>query len=262
MKKFKNLMLLLIVPLFLSGCVKFNANMKINNDRSIDYSIIYAFQKSLVGDGNVVDDDQKREIEKQGFNLSEYNDETYKGVIISKKINNLDDESTDKDVEYSLSELAKESTDKKYMFKVTKGFLKNKYSAKFTFSTSDSNSSSESKEIDDEINNNDQVITNDTDGNFNIDNLSSSMKNMDLTYSVELPYKALSNNATNVENDGKKLSWNLVSTGKNTIEYEFELFNMTNVYILIGGGLAILSVAAVVIFMIMKKKNNIQVKED
>ena len=192
MKKFKVLMLLLVAPLFLTGCVKFNANMKINSDRSIDYSIIYAFQKSLMGDSNVVTDDQKKEMEKEGFTLSEYNDETYKGLTISKKINNLDDESTDKDVEYSLSDLGKESTEKKYMFKVTKGFLKNKYTAKFTFSANDSGDSDEPTVSDDDTDNN-SVTTSDTDGDFNMDGLSNSMSNMDLTYSVELPYKALTN---------------------------------------------------------------------
>ena len=42
------------------------------------------------------------------------------------------------------------------------------------------------------------------------------------TFSLTLPKASISNNATTVSEDGKTLTWNLVSGNISTIEFEFE----------------------------------------
>ena len=73
----------------------------------------------------------------------------------------------------------------------------------------------------------------------------SKLKNASLDFTLTLPYKAMANNATNVSNNGKKLVWNLNDLNTDQIYFEFTLYNLTNVYIVIGGvvlmGLLILS---------------------
>ena len=49
MKKVRNVLLLLVATLTLTGCVKFNANMEIKKDKSMDFSIIYAIDTSAMG---------------------------------------------------------------------------------------------------------------------------------------------------------------------------------------------------------------------
>lgn len=76
---------------------------------------------------------------------------------------------------------------------------------------------------------------------------------MEITYTVNLPEKAINNNATNTENDGKKLTWKLTTQSDNKIEYVFEIKNMTNYYILYGGIAAGVVIVILIIIMIIKK---------
>ena len=58
-----------------------------------------------------------------------------------------------------------------------------------------------------------------------------SIANMDLSVKVTLPYSALSHNATKTNNDDKELIWTLSQEGVQYMEFEFELYNMMNIYI-------------------------------
>ena len=138
MKKIRNVLLLLVATLALTGCVKFNANMEIKKDKSMDFSIIYAIDTSAMGgesntSGETFTNEQKEELKKQGFTVEDYTEGKMKGIKI------IDEVSTDKDAEYSLSGMldGKEHKDE-YMFKVEKGFLKNTYTAKYKFDMNDS----------------------------------------------------------------------------------------------------------------------------
>ncbi|MBP3799649.1 MAG: hypothetical protein ILA19_01570, partial [Bacilli bacterium] len=99
--------------------------------------------------------------------------------------------------------------------------------------------------------------------NINSEYYSKMMKNMDLSFTVTLPYKAISNNATTVKNDGKELVWNLASiNNKKSIEFEFELdrFQIAPIIIVIASILGGLFVIALIVTIIMavqggKKKN-------
>ena len=63
-------------------------------------------------------------LKDQGFEVSEYSDGTMKGFTLIKKIDNIDDVSSSDSSKYSLSAIT--SNDDSKMFKLEKGFLKNK----------------------------------------------------------------------------------------------------------------------------------------
>ena len=85
--------------------------------------------------------------------------------------------------------------------------------------------------------------------------LSMFTSNMDLTFTVNLPNKPINSNATTTENDGKKLEWNLMNQNLQNIEFEFELYNMSNIY-LTAGIIGVLIIIIIVIIIMSKKKPN------
>lgn len=259
MKKVKYLLLLCMSVFLLTGCVKFNANMDIKKDKSMDFSIIYAFDQSLLGDQQLLDDEDKKELEDQGFKITDYSQDKMKGFTLSRSIRNIDMVSSTSDTEYSLSGMLDDKSENKYLFKVKKGILKNTYAAKFKFDAADSDlndstdksSSSSSLEEDDSSSDSDFDFSSASSNMF----YSSMMSNMDLSFNVTLPYSAKSNNATTTNNDNKKLSWNLSSNQAETIEFEFELYNMTNIYIGIGA-IVVVIISVAFIFVSKRKKNS------
>ena len=251
-KNIKLTALLTLLVISLTGCVKFNSTMEIKKDKSMDYKIIYAFDKSLFGDQEILTSDDKKELENKGFTVSNYVDGNMNGFKVSKNIKNIDDVSSTNDATYDLSGLLDSNKSESKVFKVKKGFLKNTYTASFKFDSSDSdlnNSTSNDTTIDNDFTTDDNGTT--TDSDFDFSNINT---NMDLSFNVKLPYKAISSNATTKKNDDKELSWNLSSTGEDKIEFSFVLYNMTNIYIC--GGVIVLLIIIVIVSILNKGKKN------
>ena len=251
-KNIKLTALLTLLVISLTGCVKFNSTMEIKKDKSMDYKIIYAFDKSLFGDQEILTSYDKKELENKGFTVSNYVDGNMKGFKVSKNIKNIDDVSSTNDATYDLSGLLDSNKSESKVFKVKKGFLKNTYTASFKFDSSDSdlnNSTSNDTTIDNDFTTDDNNTT--TDSDFDFSNINT---NMDLSFNVKLPYKAISSNATTKKNDDKELSWNLSSTGEDKIEFSFALYNMTNIYIC--GGVIVLLIIIVIVSILNKGKKN------
>lgn len=251
-KNIKFTILLILLVISLTGCVKFNSTMEIKKDKSMDYKIIYAFDKSLFGDQEILTSDDKKELENKGFTVSNYVDGNMKGFKVSKNIKNIDDVSSTNDATYDLSGLLDSNKSESKVFKVKKGFLKNTYTASFKFDSADSdlnNSTSNDTTIDNDFTIDDNNTT--TDSDFDFSNINT---NMDLSFNVKLPYKAISSNATTKKNDDKELSWNLSSTGEDKIEFSFALYNMTNIYIC--GGVIVLLIIIVIVSILNKSRKN------
>lgn len=251
-KNIKLTTLLILLVISLTGCVNFNSTMEIKKDKSMDYKIIYAFDKSLFGDQEILTSDDKKELENKGFTVSNYVDGNMKGFKVSKNIKSIDDVSSTNNATYDLSGLLDSNKSESKVFKVKKGFLKNTYTASFKFDSSDSdlnNSTSNDTTIDNDFTTDDNGTT--TDSDFDFSNINT---NMDLSFNVKLPYKAISSNATTKKNDDKELSWNLSSTGEDKIEFSFALYNMTNIYIC--GGVIVLLIIIVIVSILNKGKKN------
>ena len=251
-KNIKLTALLTLLVISLTGCVKFNSTMEIKKDKSMDYKIIYAFDKSLFGDQKILTSNDKKELENKGFTVSNYVDGNMNGFKVSKNIKNIDDVSSTNDATYDLSGLLDSNKSESKVFKVKKGFLKNTYTASFKFDSSASdlnNSTSNDTTIDNDFTTDDNGTT--TDSDFDFSNINT---NMDLSFNVKLPYKAISSNATTKKNDDKELSWNLSSTGEDKIEFSFALYNMTNIYIC--GGVIVLLIIIVIVSILNKSRKN------
>lgn len=303
----KKLILIVTLALTLTGCVKFNANMDIKKDKSMDFSIIYAFDTSVFGEEEPIKEKDKKNIAEKGFKVEDYKDGNMSGIKISKSVSNIDTLSAIEDAAYNLSGIMDDKNTDEKMFKIEKSFFKNKYKAKLKFNAEDSDINTDNVIVDEpeeeltpevpneenspvtaptegqepenntgqiqdpteptinnpgtineETYNGEDIISSQTDSNesndsdFDLSAISELAKSMDLSFNVTLPYSALSSNATTKNNDNKELTWNLSSEGEEFIEFEFELYNMTNIYLTIGGGIFLVIVIIVVLIFVIK----------
>ena len=282
MKKVERLILVLVCVLLLSGCVKMHTTMTINSDKSMVYENEVLFS-SAIGDMSQASTNETAvaEYKSRGFSVEEIKDKDgYTGLKLSKSFKNIDELSEGNGTAVDIGEFySKEFNDKK-VFQLEKGFFKNKYTANFIYkvestSTDDENEISDDEyssisELDDEAGASEKVEeTNGTDepvltigaeeeGNDTLGDLSELTKLMteaEFTYVVNLPVAATSNNATEVTNDGKTLTWKLSSSSNNEIKYSFELLNMTNIMIVCGGGILLILIVVIAITVASKSKN-------
>lgn len=273
MKKIKYLLLLCLGAICLTGCVKFNANMDIKKDKSMDFSIILAFDKSLLGESGGIKEEDLADIKKQGFTATKYSEGKYEGFKITKKIKNIDEVSSENDVIYDLSGMMNQEDTGSYIFKVVKGEEKNTYTAKIKFNSKNdelNNMDNELDIMDDEpeetpdanddftITSNDFSITSEDESNIlgNNFDLSNMMTDMDLSFHVTLPNSAISSNATTKENNDKNLTWKLSGEGEEFVEFSFDLENCTgnNILLYVAIGVLLLVILAIII-MLTKGKN-------
>lgn len=246
--KIKSVGLLVVLAFCLTGCVKFNTNMSIHKDKSMDFEMIYALDTSMFGSEEVIstDDEDIKAMEDKGFKVEKYSENSLSGIRLTKNIKNIDKISNTEDSEFSLSGIL--DTNDEYLFKVKKGLFKNIYTAKLKFDSSDSSLDNGSSDLDDDYDS-------DTDMDFGDSfDYSSLMNNLDLSVSVSLPYKAISSNATSTANNDKDLTWKLNAQNVQYIEFEFALYNMTTIF---GGiGIIVLLFVFIIVALIFLNKNN------
>lgn len=272
MKKIAKIVIIIAMVFTMTGCVKYNANMDIKRDKTMEFSIIYALDTAYFDDKSVLTDDELKQLEENGFEIEGYSNNDYKGAKITKKFENIDSLSTTDDVQYNISAIASPKDDteekKEYLFKIEKGLFKNKYIAKFVFDPSDSSlkdsevpienyESSDELQYDIEDNTSQSTTEEETDGDSM--NSAGTFSAMDLIFNVNLPYSSLKNNATTTTNRDKTLRWVLSSEEVSTIEFEFEIYNKISMYVLIGiSSITILSIILLIIAIIVKKKKEKQ----
>ena len=245
MKKSFKVLCLMLVAFMMSGCMKFNMNMDINSDKSMNLELIVAFANEMMGSSNEtnMDNSEIQKLKDNGFNVEEYSDDTMTGYTISTKINNIDDVSTEKDTMFNLNDIfnGEKLSD---IFTVKKGFLKNTYIVKI----GEEESTDMTNEIEDDLNStysDDSLLaTDDAD-------LSMLLNSMDINFTINLPYKAISSNATDTENNGKTLVWQPTSASNSSsnIEFSFELYNMTNIYLMVG---IVILIIVIIIILVVK----------
>lgn len=291
MKKVLNTVKILAIALILlvsTGCVKYNTTMEIKSNKSMTLTTIYAVESSILesqGMTELMTDDEKKQLTDKGYKVEEYSEGTMVGYKLSISVPSIDFVSADGNVEYDLSAvLQDDSTETPKIFGVEKGLLKNKYVARLTFAASDVTGDmgdiTDGDVSDDDLTPDDEDVTDPSDGvaqrdgeddtltdndqtspsddDFDLDDLTNLLTNLDLSFTVKLPTAPISSNATKTENDGKTLIWTLTSSDLNSIEFEFELYNY--LYIGIMGG-AVLLLIVLIIIIISKKKKGKKVAE-
>ena len=299
MKNLKKVIGVLLILTTMTGCVKYKNTMTINNDKSMIFEGSYLISDKLLETSDSTtffSEENKKALEERGVKVSEKKENNYTGIAVSKKYDNIDKISNKNGKEVTISDYFKEDFDDSILFKVEKGFLKNKYTANFKYDsnvgTGDGGDTSTSQALTendkklavtddlttttpstgeeattpstgDETTTPDDGTTTPTtpttpdttepgDSGFDSDIMGLAGE-MEFNYVVNLPEKALTNNATNVSNDGKTLTWSLMQSQISNIEFSFELKNMTNYYILYGGIAAALIIVIIIIISLIKK---------
>lgn len=299
MKNLKKVIGVLLILTTMTGCVKYKNTMTINNDKSMIFEGSYLISDKLLETSDSTtffSEENKKALEERGVKVSEKKENNYTGIAVSKKYDNIDKISNKNGKEVTISDYFKEDFDDSILFKVEKGFLKNKYTANFKYDsnvgTGDGGDTSTSQALtendkklavtddlttttpstgeeattpstgDDTTTPDDGTTTPTTpttpdttepgDSGFDSDIMGLAGE-MEFNYVVNLPEKALTNNATNVSNDGKTLTWSLMQSQISNIEFSFELKNMTNYYILYGGITAAVIIVIIIVILLIKK---------
>jgi len=97
------------------------------------------------------------------------------------------------------------------------------------------------------------MITEEEDTSLDDIDYSSMLASLDMKFSVNVPYKALSSNATEVSNDGKSLTWKLTELKEDEMKFEFELYNTNNI-ILVAGVTDVLLIILIILLLNRAKK--------
>lgn len=255
-KKFKAISILSALSLVLCGCsMKTEYNMTINKDKSMDFSVIAAMDKELIDgllsmenmsiDGeenenteNVEYTDEQRwqMLEKQttedespkdlGFTEEKYQENEYYGYKYTKKISNIDDISGNK-IDFKLEDF-KNISDSKFFVKDG-----NTYKAKFTMSNEEQSEQTQGYDV-----------------------------GIDMIFTVTLPDKPISHNATETSEDGKTLIWNLLDKDSQNIEFEFSLNEENNNMLYVVCGLiGIVTVGVFATIFVFKNKSKEDIEE-
>ena len=245
-KKFKILLLVLMVLLIPTGCVKLEAGVKINKDGSMDYSFITALDKQYAENEslNKLDEDTIKEYKKKNIIIDNYEDDKYKGYRYSIHYENLDQLSSIAENDACTINITEKEVDNNYCFKKEKNLFSTTYKAKFSTNFADEQKKEASSQVDDKYT--EQLL-----------------KSMDLKFKVELPVKPGKNNATT--QDGNTLIWDMTDPSfkeVKTIEFEFDAPNTLVITIaIIVGIIILLLVIAIIISTIINRKNK-PIKEE
>ena len=264
MKKVKKLLLILGMVGLLTGCtLKMHIGFKIDNNKKISIQTIQAMDNEMIdamikfGESNneeennddiqitdemrweylkksIIDDNEIDESEAE-----KYEQNNYKGYIITKEIGNIDDYVTESITEERVN-INDDSLDGKKLF------IKNNDIYKSNLS-----------------------IKNDSEEVSSMTQYQSMGAIFDVKFIVTLPNKSISNNADSVSEDGLTLTWDLLKTNAN-IDFEFKFDNNTsknvdinqkanksNLLLYLGiGGFLIAIAAIIIIILVTKSKKN------
>ncbi len=140
MKNYHKIIIIGIISLLCSGCVKFDGTVSINSFKNMNIHIDYGVINEL-DEYHVFTDDQINDMKDFGYKIKDYNDDKYHGVSIDYKINNIDKVSSSDEVIFSITSLKDKKPEE--IFQVKRGFFSNTYVAKFKFDTTDLNINSD-----------------------------------------------------------------------------------------------------------------------
>ena len=237
MKKRQLLLILLLCSLLLSGCMRINTTVKVNKDGTADVSMLYAMSNSmgmLTNNPYSLSADQIAEYEEQGYTFTHYADDEagYTGYTLTK--NGIDLKSLVNDTD----ETGLESI-------IDGGFVtvdgRNVMISFVPFSSSDYS---------------------------NVGSYLSAVKNQKgfVTFTLELPVKPTSHNATSVSEGGQTLTWDLTLFGADEKVFaEFTMpFVMTSsmwiaVAVVVG---MIVTAGLVTILVTRKRKERVETNEE
>lgn len=231
-------LIVLVFVIFLSGCTKFNSDMTIKKDKSMDFSILYTYDG--VNDPlGIVNGDNRQKLLNSGYVIEDYKNGNSSGIKITREIDNIDDVSEEnKLVKFDLFSLIDDNDNLK-LFKVEKNFLFDAYTAKFYISNRNG------------ILNGDENIEDTDNGQKHSYNKKKWGSSDNFKFSLSVPYLVGENNATNISGNRRKLSWDLSEVSSlSTIEFKFYMIKKKDALILLA------AIVLFIMFVISTRGNN------
>ncbi len=199
----KRLIILLIILFSLTGCIKNNCNMKLETNNSFKITVI----NGMINTGSETDNDsdifEKQKYIDNGYKVEDYDGDGYTGIKIIAEVDSIDLVSDPNIDEVELTKVIDGKVEDIKLFKKERLEDGTRYTANFTYYLSNDSF--------------DQALS-----GYNVD-ISSYSDMIELEYSITLPYKLETNNATEVE--GNTYSWDLKFGEVNTIQYSFIIYD-------------------------------------
>ncbi len=222
MKKVLSLISIMAILLIaLTGCVSVNYEVTLNKDGTADVAYIYGFEKETLQQlGTSAEDmtsDMQKNAETNAYEIETYSDDKIEGFKAKKHIENLSEISLE---DAFGSENVKDSEENQ--IKIEKKGSKTLYSQKASIDLS------------------------------GMDESTASMVTM--KYVIKLPVKVGENNASEVSEDGKTLTWNLKAGEVNEINFEAGGNSSSLITIIIVIAIAVVIAIVIVIIAILSKK--------
>ncbi len=225
-----------IILLTLTGCANVNYDIKLNKDGSADITYVMGYDKSFLTSIGVETsslendnsfDEMEEEAKQNGYNVEKYEDDSTYGFKASKHVDNIE--------EFNLEDEVSESNEETDKIVYEKTLLKTKYSQSSKIDLTDMGAEDEDAAM-----------------------LKTLMTQMKVSYKITLPFKAGSNNANTVSEDGKTLEWVLKVGEVN--EVKFEAAQDYGMYALAILALVLVVVATVTVILSKKAKKTEKAK--
>ena len=243
MKKILKLLIIFTLIITFTGCtVKDEGEMIISEDGSLQYEILLTYEKETLKTLLETENSNNTEISNekiknliknleqnihQDLKKEQYEDENFIGYKYTYNVDHIDKISSSKEEKINISSIQQnEKLSEKKLFtkKDDKGFTKYTSNMYYEIIQNDENYPKENTKL--------EYI---------------------LTFKVTLPYESLSNNADEISNDGKTLTWYINSKKAQNINFTFSLTNINLIYN-ISVTLGITLILFIITFIISKKK--------
>ncbi|MFP4015409.1 MAG: LppM family (lipo)protein [Halanaerobiales bacterium] len=243
-KKYLYLTVLLVLfSLVTTGCFRVHTNVKLNKDGSGTWNYIVAISEDLYNmqemQGNSEDpmEEIRQEAAAEGFRVEDYNQDSFRGVSLSKDFANVE-EISGQNFLAGLNE-EDQSIDADQFedvfqpnIKVEEGFFYTSYIVATEADLSmPEGTMGEGDDFSQEMDQFSQMF----------------LSMMDIQFTIDLPAPAGAHNATTVSNNGKSLSWQLKMNENNEISVEMKVLNTTNIIIIAAIGLILLAIVFIII---------------
>lgn len=206
-KKYIKIMAMLIISVLLTGCIKENQTMIVKKDGSMDLVWIIATVKDIESSSSMLEEEQIKDYKKMGYTVEPYETEDYKGVTLKLHINSIDDVSTLDAPMYKLTQDVP-NPDLLELFQLEDRLFVKKYKASYNVATSDTEEEKTSEQM--------EAIFS-----------AIKMYGGELVFNLEVPYKITSSNATTINSEQTKASWDYLMMEDSTIDFEFIMYNQT-----------------------------------
>jgi len=131
LKKFFEILILMIMLSIGSGCVKDETIMSVNKNKSVDLVVNLGYP--INSNRKLTIEEVKEKVGDEGYFIDSYHDDKYVGYSISKQYKNINDISSSKEINLNLPDILNGKFDDSKLFTVKKGFFKNTYTANFTY---------------------------------------------------------------------------------------------------------------------------------